>query len=452
MSTTTNNLRLIKQTGSEYYSIDVVNANLDTIDTAIGDIWTTVSPKFTVNFDASTFSSGANLSYADGLSGLTPLNNSATTGTVNSSMSWGSWQTLENNPYLKDCYYSVIYGDGEEIKLNPYNLAQGLDGTDCSTLITQENVMFNIPTRYINRTASGFTHSRNPAYGDALAHTIDGTVYPYLAIGVYPSVNVSSVAKSVSGVKPSASINRTNFRTYSKANGNPSNGVWLQWNWDQAMLIRDMVLMSTLNWDSQTRIGRGNLSGSNNSNWAVNGLYNSAGLFAGSQSTGAGYAVKALIENMWGQCWQFVDDVVTGDTYSDGGYWWKDVWAGQNSSPTITSGETDSGAIVTSDKRNIGRFVLGASSGSVGAGWKYASAIGTTNAGWGLSSATGGSTSSYMFDGYYTAANTSTTARNCLVGGDSNNASLAGVSALRFHTTVSDSSWHNGSRLAFVHS
>ena len=402
MSTTTNNLRLIKQTGSEYYSIDVVNANLDTIDAAIGDMWTTVSPKFTMNFNSSTFSSGANLSYADGLSGLTPLNNSATTGTANSSMSWGSWRTLENNPYLKDCYYSIIYGDGTEIKLNPYDLTKGLDGTDYSTLITQQNVMFNIPTRYINRTASGVSHSRNPAYGDALAHTIDGTVYPYLAIGVYPSVNVSNVAKSVSGVKPSGSITRTNFRTYSKANGNPSNGVWLQWNWHHYQLIHDLILMSTLNWDSQTRIGRGNLSGSNNTNWAVNGLYNSAGLFAGSQTTGAGYGVKALIENMWGQCWQFVDDVVTGDVYSDGGYWWKDVWAGQNSSPTITSGETDSGTIVTSDKVKVGRFVLGASSGSVSAGWKYASAIDTSNAGWGLSTATGGGTSSYTFDGYYT--------------------------------------------------
>ena len=32
MSTNTTNLSLVKQTGSEYYSIDVVNTNLDKID------------------------------------------------------------------------------------------------------------------------------------------------------------------------------------------------------------------------------------------------------------------------------------------------------------------------------------------------------------------------------------------------------------------------------------
>lgn len=130
-------------------------------------------------------------------------------------MQYGSWQYLENNPYLKDCYYSITYGDGTEIKLNPYNLSKGIDGTDYSTEITQENVMFNIPTRYINRDASGFSHSRNPASGEAYAHTVDGTTYDYVGIGVYPSVNVSSVAKSVSGVKPSGSITRANFRAYS---------------------------------------------------------------------------------------------------------------------------------------------------------------------------------------------------------------------------------------------
>ena len=186
--------------------------------------------KYSMNFDPATFSSGKNLSYADKLVGLTPLDNSATTGTANSSMAWGSWQYLEKNPILKDCYYSITYGDGTEIKLNPYDLSKGLDGTDYSTEITQENVMFNIPTRYINRTASGVSHSRNPAMGEAFAHTIDGTVYPYVGIGVYPSVNVSSVAKSVSGVKPTGNITRPNFRSYSAANGTPSNGKWMQWN------------------------------------------------------------------------------------------------------------------------------------------------------------------------------------------------------------------------------
>ena len=399
-------------------------------------------------FDPSTFSSGANLSYTNGLTGMVPLDNSSTTGTVNSSMSWGSWQTLENNPYLKDCYYSITYGDGTEIKLNPYDLTKGLDGTDYSTEITQQNVMFNIPTRYITRNANGVSHSRNPANGEALAHTIAGDTYKYVGIGVYPSVNVSNVAKSVSGVKPSASITRANFRTYSKANGSPSNGVWLQWNYHHYQLMRDLVLMSTLNWDSQTKIGRGNLSGGNQNNWALNGLYNSSGLFVGSQTTGSGYAVKSLIENMWGQCWQFVDDIYTGDEYADNGGIWKDIYAGQNSSPTDD----------TSNKTVVGRLYIGASSGNISAGWKYAGAINTTNAGWGLSSAYGGSTTSYQFDGYYTAAvtvsggtPTVTSAHNFLVGGGSNNASSAGVSALLVVDALANSGWNYGSRLAFVH-
>lgn len=404
--------------------------------------------RFTMKFDASTFSSGKNLSYADGLAGLTRLDNHLSTSTANANISWGSWQTLENNPYLKDCYYSITYGDGTEIKLNPYDLSKGLDGTDYSTEITQENVMFNIPTRYILRNADGISHSRNPANGDALAHTIDGHTYKYLGIGVYPSVNVSSVAKSVSGVKPSGNITRANFRSYSSANGNPSNGKWMQWNFHHYQLMRDLVLMSTLDWDSQTFIGRGNLSGNNNNNWASNGLYNDKGLFVGSQSTGSGYAVKSLIENMWGQCWQFIDDIYTGDEYADDGGIWKDIYAGQNSTPTDD----------TSNKTVIGKMYIGASSGNISSGWKYAGAINTTNAGWGLPSAYGGSTSSYTFDGYYTAAvtvtsgtPTVTTAHNFLVGGTSNTASPAGVSALSVFDALTGSYWHIGSRLAFVH-
>ena len=408
----------------------------------------TMLDKYAVKFDQSTFSSGANLSYSDGFSGLTPLNNSSTTGTMNSSMAWGSWQTLETNPYLKDCYYSVTYGDGTEVKLNPYDLTKALDGTDMSSVITAENVMFNIPTRYILRNANGFTHSRNPASGNALAHTIDGDTYNWLAIGVYPSVNVSSVAKSVSGVKPSASITRPNFRTYSRANGSPSNGIWMQWNFHQYQLMRDLVLASTLNWDSQTRIGRGNLSGGNNSNWVLNGFANTLGLFVGSQSTGAGYGVKSLIENMWGQCWQFVDDTYTGDEYADSGSIWKDIYAGQNATPTDD----------TTNKTVVGRLYLGPSTGNISAGWKYASAINVTNAGWGIPLAHGGSTSSYTFDGCYNAAvtvsggvPTVTSAHNFLVGGHSNRASSAGVSALAVNDTLTYSGWSLGSRLAFVH-
>ena len=409
--------------------------------------------KFGVAFDSSKFSSGNCFTYTYDLSGSTPLNNSATTGTVNSSMSWGSWQTLEDNPYLKDCYYSLTYGDGTEVKLNPYDLTKALDGTDMSAEITAENVMFNIPTRYILRNANGITHSRNPASGMPYAHTIDGDVYKWCAIGVYPSVNVSNTAKSVSGVAPSGLITRPDFRTYSRANGSPSNGIWLQWNFHHYLLLRDIILMSILHWDSQTRIGKGNISGSSAVNWVVNGIYNTQGLFAGSQSSGAGYGVKALVENMWGEAWQWTDDVVTGDVYDEGGYYWKDVWAGQNSVPQCTENETtsDTGAIITSDKINVGRFCLGSSASAVSAGWKYPTAIGYSSMGWGLPVMTGGSSSTYTFDGYYTGASTDATARNMAVGGYSNMTPRAGVSVLTVNGAVRGSALSFGSRLAFVH-
>lgn len=403
--------------------------------------------RYTIEFDATYFSSGKGLYYADGFAGFTKLDNHLSTSTANSNMSGGSWMSLEDNPYLRDCYYSITYGDGTEIRLNPYDLSKGLDGTDYSTEITQENVMFNIPTRYIDRNANGISHSRNPANGIALAHTIDGHTYKYLGIGVYPSVNVSSVAKSVSGVKPSGNITRANFRSYSSANGSPSNGKWLQWNFHHYQLMRDLVLMSTLNWDSQTYIGKGNASGLSNTYWALNGLYNDKGLFVGLRNPD--YAVKSLIENMWGECWQFVDDVYVGDEYADNGGIWKDVRAGQSSSPTDDNG----GGKVT-----VGRIYIGASSGNISSGYKFAGAIETTNAGWGLPSAYGGSTSSYTFDGYNILAvtvssgtPTVTDAHNFLVGGNSYNSSEAGVSALYLSVSSTTSGWSFGSRLAFVH-
>ena len=212
--------------------------------------------------------------------------------------------------------------------------------------------------------------------------------------------------------------------------------------------MRDIVLMSTLDWDSQSTIGRGNLSGSNNNNWSLNGLYNASGLFVGSQSTGSGYAVKSLIENMWGTCWQFIDDLYTGDEYADNGYIWKDIYAGQNSAPTDD----------TSNKTVVGKMCIGPNTGNITSGWKYGASIGTTNAGWGLPIGQGGSTGSYTFDGYYTAAVTVTSgeptvtaAHNFLVGGTSSHASSAGLSALSVTGALSDTVWSYGSRLAFVH-
>ena len=413
---------------------------------------------FTVNFDSSTFSSGANLSYADDAAELTPLDNSHTTGTVNSSMSWGSWQTLADNPWTKDCYYALIYGDGTEIELNQNDLTKGKDGTDYSTEITQQNVMFVIPTRYITRSSAGFTHSRSSSAGSPLAHTIDNTVYSKVAIGVYPSVVVSNVAKSISGSKPTPNLTRAQYRTDSKANGNPSNGVWIQWNIHQYQMIRDMVLASTLKWNSQLYIGKGNLSGSNANNWALNGLYNNKGIFVGSQSSGSGYAVKAFLENLWGMCYQYVDDVVTGNEYADSGAIWKDVWAGQNSNPQISVGETDTGAIITSDKVNIGKVYLGPNTGKISGAWKNPKAIGwETSAGWGLPTLFGGSTSTYTTDGIYVptvnvsgGVPSTTTARNYVVGGASNGAQNAGITAMAVDNNVERVSWHGCSRLAFV--
>lgn len=416
--------------------------------------------RYGIKVNDSTFSSGKNLQYAYDFDGFEPLDNSATTGTMNSSMNWGSWQYLENNSFTKDWYYSLTYSDGEEVRLNPYNLAVAEDGTDVSELITQNNVLLNIPKMYVSSNMNGYSLSKYAGDGDALAHTIDGDEYDYVGYGVYPSVISGTKAMSISGVKPSASQTRITFRSYSKNNGTPNNGLFLQWNWYHYNLIRQIVMASTLNWDSQGSIGKGNLSGSNANNWVANGFGNSLGLFAGSQSSGAGYGCKAFIENLWGECWQFVDDIVTGDEYADGGYIWKDIWAGQNSTVQCTENESssDSGAIITNDKMKVGRMCIGPNTGNISAGWKYASQIEESSRGWGLPISQGGSTASYTFDGYYTRAvtvssgqPTVTVARNFSVGGASNLGLNAGLSALDVSDAVRASRWYYGSRLAFVH-
>ena len=391
---------------------------------------------FGMEFNATTFQTDPTgcLTYTDDLSGATPILNTATSLATASNYSTSSWYMkpdgTSDNAMLNECFYATFHDNGSGAlclheKLNPNDLTQKIaewDNTNKTwttasgtSSITSENTMFCIPTAYMKGTSSSFVISSDSAEGDANAHTIGGTTYDYLAIGVYLSQNNSNVLRSVSGVQASGSITRANFRTYAHAN-TVQNGIAMQWNWHQWELMRMLCYFATKSFACQQRIGQGGHSYSTRQTGATNAL----GPFAGNVS-GTTDHMKCFIEEFWGCQYQFVDDVYNNGT---------DCYVGQNASPTDD----------TTNKTALPIFAY--------SGGGFPTAILTDTMTWGCGTNTSGTKDTGLCD-YQNIGSTSDPV--LLVGGSSGNVSNGNAGPACW--ARSDLSYANGSlgaRLAFV--
>lgn len=392
--------------------------------------------KYSLAFDPTTFQTDPEgcLTYGNDCQNHTPVLNTQNV------MDVGDW--TKDDPFFEDCYYCTMNGDGDILhELDPSNLAQSVNGVDCSTEITQNNVMFVIPRRFVKRNSSGIVHSSMEGAGAAYAHARGGRVYGNLAIGVYPGTIVNGKLMSVSGVKATSSTPGSTFRADAKANN--ADLEWHIWNWHEYQLYKDMVLFACKNFNVQSAIGKGQCNAGNNVGvWQNNGQLNASGMFAGDNSA-TNAPVKAILENVWGQIWQLVDDCVltayrTDSTDPSNPLYFQDLYAGTNDNASITD-DTTRKDLVASIPIPSNRLSSG--------GWVYSKTIDTSDKGWGLPADMSGGDSVGLCDGHYMLGNGLRAVR---VGGASVHGLDGGVSALSLDLALSSSGWAFGARLAFT--
>ena len=399
---------------------------------------------FTMLYDATKFVSDPDscLSYADGCADYTSISAKGT-GSVTAKPSvtppafYGSWEMkadgTSDNPLLDRCFYATFTDDGIlHQKLNPQDLTKYIATWDNSakewvaesgtSSITTENTMFCIPTLYVSSTATSISLSSKADKGTAFGHTIDGHVYQYMAIAVYPGNGSSSRIKSISEATSTVNISQSDLVAGCKANTVQSGHAMLC-NWYQWQLYRLLVLFVMKNFDSQYTIGQGGqLYGAQ-----TTGLRNAVGPFAGSTYNGGGLAasgVKAFIENSWGHNWEYLGDLMY---LTDG------VYAFQTStqSPSSTAG----GVKITDSPYSLGSF--GIASG----------VISTEPETWGWGTAGGGSATTGGCDYQYMA---SANRPYMLVGGKSSDVSggVAGISCI--YDGTGGASGDSEGRLTFI--
>ena len=329
--------------------------------------------------------------------------------------------------------------------LNPNNLKQSVDGsidlTDCVY-----NIMWCVPTIYVSvDTSTGnLTMTNDPhSGGTALAHTIDGHVYDYVAYGVYEAskltVGDKTILTSTSGTTPLVSQTRATFRDYANnqlvdVDGDSTNdGYAGLWNFYQWQLYKQMAVAVMNSWNSQAVAGNGSVYGGS-PYYDTPGLLDQSGPYAGTKGDlSSGYAtygvdsVKLFIENAWGGVYDFVDGVVM-------------------MGKTIV---TDTSSVPTDATAAGGENVIVYSSVLPGSG--YGSSPSTELGIWGIPTATSGSASSGLCDYIWTSTSDS---RVLYVGGcsytSSSNAPNSGLSYANANYDLGGAYTNLGGRLAFV--
>ncbi len=235
--------------------------------------------------------------------------------------------------------------------LNPNNLDKSIDGTITLSTDYQNsvvNIMWVLPTVYWNVDSDGKLILTNDpdAGGVAYAHTIDGHVYNYMAIGVYEASKLNNgsadILTSSTGQKPLYSQTRAQMRdlaeaqTISTVDGTNDNGHAMLWNVYMWQLYRFAVITTGGGMNSQQIFGNGDVYGGHcGTNVNATGDLDTSGPYAGyvsnPNSSGAmgthDQSVKAFIEDAWGSLYDFVDGVMICEGK---------MYAVQSSTPTDT--------------------------------------------------------------------------------------------------------------------
>ena len=245
--------------------LDTGGSDADSIPSPTGNY------SYTMTLNASGMASSTATLTVDG---MTPIShpNQNTYESLNAG-SWGFDSNTGIGPF--NSFYGAFdmtNGNAFYAVLDPNNLTQTINGTALSPLANY-NIMWCVPTVYVSvdSTTGALTLSNDPTSGEALAHTIDGHVYSYVAYGVYEAssktIDSKNTLVSTSGTMPTVSQTRATFRTMASNNDVSSldagaDAHAMLWNYHMWQLYRYIGLMTMEDWNSQAIVGGGHAYGS----------------------------------------------------------------------------------------------------------------------------------------------------------------------------------------------
>ena len=347
-----------------------------------------------------------------------------------------------------------------------------------SSIITLDTMVV-IPTLYTYGDERGFRISLDPSQGEAEAHTIDGEVCKYIAIGVYLGTVKDDKLMSVSQAEPLRSTSRYNFRA--KLIGkDETHGKWRLLNYWDSRLLKMLTVLIGGSMNGQATFGNGLVtamgvdSTSTTDKWTRNyatytGKTDKVGMFGQSAeftqkfdvdaygkydngSTVVNRQVKCLVEAPWGQCWQFADDHCNEPSTGR-------LFAGKNSAKVIHPLDNNDGQYFTNQVASPTLIehictITDSTDGLPGLLTEvkeaYSDVIHTESAAWGLPAVKTGSSSTGTCDGWWMLSRSSEGVKNNIVGGGSSSVSSCGPFTWRDLSTLSWASVNIGARLVFV--
>lgn len=353
------------------------------------------------------------------------------------------------------------------------------DATESS--ITTLDTMLVIPTLYTYGDERGFRVSYDPSQGSAEAHTLDGHVYKYEAIGVYLASNSSdgTTIMSVSDAEPLRSTSRYAFRG-KLVTKDQINGKWKLFNYFDSRMFKLLAYLIGGSLDSQAVFGAGLSSGSMGINvsgeteiWRRNyatytGKTNTVGMLGQSTAftqkfdadkygvydngnTTQVRQVKFLIEAPWSQDWQFMDD--TCYEPSTGRF-----LAGTNSASVIHSADDNNGLFFTNQVANptLMEHVLtitdtdGLPGMIANPNGAYSSMLRTEDKAWGMPVNKVGSSTTGACDGWWMQPRTVSEVGNSVFGGGADYGLRGGVACWSGFVTLSTAWIFAGARACFL--
>ena len=384
--------------------------------------------------------------------------------------------------YADETPDTPIYANGELMEFcatqtQPSEIPS--DATESS--ITTLDTMLVIPTLYTYGDERGFKVSYDPSQGSAEAHTLDGHVYKYEAIGVYLASNSSdgTTIMSVSDAEPLRNTSRYAFRG-KLVTKDQTNGKWKLFNYYDSRMFKLLAFLIGGSLNSQAVFGAGlstdsmgiNVSGETDA-WRRNyatytGKTNTVGMLGQSSAftqkfdvdkygvydngnTTQVRQVKFLIEAPWSQDWQFMDDACYEP--STGRF-----FAGTNSASAIQSADDNNGLFFTNQVANptLMEHILtitdtdglpGLTANPNGA---YSSMLRTEDKAWGMPVDKVGSSTTGTCDGWAVQPRTISGVRNSGFGGAANTGPHSGVACYLANDMLSFSWIHNGARACFL--
>lgn len=303
----------------------------------------------------------------------------------------------------------VLNADGTvNYYLNPDNSNFKEDGTPSVLTGANGNVMVEIPKHYIKVETVGnvdsFSISLTPEVGYVLDPAFlkwNGTEMvevPYRYFRAYEGFVSGGKLVSVSGVTPTKSQTVATFRTQAMANG----AGWHLTDWNLLNTIKRLCYIEFCDFIVTKYLGEGNYTGSDYG--ITTGQSNALGNRSSNSTHNDKYMSYRGIENMYADIWEFVDGVNINNYqfYVNGKY------------------STFQSDVFTGDYVAKGPLAVAGASNSL------IKRCAVSVDGWFIPTVVGGSTTTFYGDALWSA----TGARIAYYGGNANNGSSVGLSAL----------------------